>query len=508
MNTKEKILTLLITSVTILLCILYGFNYRLKDTTKTVYQVYLDGQKLGLITNQSELLDMINEEQKDIKNTYNVDKVYPPNGFEIVEYKTYDDVITSATEIYNKVKEKGDFTIKGYTVTITTPKTEEEEEKKIQLHVLDEQIFKEALENVITAFVNEEDYQNYINNSQEEITTVGQIIKHMYFEENITIKESNISVKDKIYTDATELSKFLLFGKENTTNSYKIKKGDTISSIAEDNKLNTQEFLIANPRYKSENSLLAIGDTVSIDLINPLLTLVEELHVVEDNEQVYEKKEEIDNSKDSDYSEITQAGVTGIVRTTQEVKLTNGERNQGAVVISSVTLREVVDEITTVGKKKPAGGGISGTYYDTGKDWGWPTNRPYVITSGFEWRWGSFHNAIDISGTGFGSPIYAAKTGTVVETVNTCPNYGYYGSRCGMSYGNYVIIKHANNYYTMYGHMTTDVKVKAGQTVTKGQIIGAMGDSGSSTGTHLHFGVSKGMPHYPGSRWLSPWSLY
>lgn len=507
MNIKEKIITILITGVTIFIMIILGFQNHLKDTSKEVYQVYLDGQKLGLIENQEELLNMINEEQSDIKNKYGVDKVYPPNGFEITKYKTYDDTITKASEIYNKVKDNGDFTIKGYTITITKSEKEEQKEKKIHLYVLDQQVFKDALEKVITAFVDRNDYLNYINNSQEEISTVGKIIEHMYFDESITIKESNISVKDKIYTDSTELSQYLLFGKEKTGNNYIVKKGDTIASIAEANKLNPQEFLIANPRFKSESSLLAIGEEVSVELINPMLTLIEEVHVVEDTEQIYEKKEEVDNTKPSDYSEITQAGITGIVRTTQEVKYTNGERNQGAVVISSVTLREVVNEITTVGKKKPVYNG-GGSYVDTGKDWGWPTNRPYIITSGFEWRWGSFHNAIDISGTGFGSPIYAAKAGTVVDIVNTCPNNGYYGSWCGQSYGNHIIVQHSNNYYTMYAHLTQDLKVKVGDQVGRGQVIGTMGNSGSSTGTHLHFGVSIGRPHYPGSRWLSPWSLY
>ena len=189
---------------------------------------------------------------------------------------------------------------------------------------------------LITAFVNEEDYQNYINNNQEEITSVGQIIEHMYFEENITIKESNISIKDKIYTDATELGQYLLFGTDQTTKKYTVQKGDTIASVAEANQLNPQEFLIANPRFKSEDSLLAIGEEVSVDLIDPILTLVEELHVVEDTEQVYETEEIRDNSKPYDYREVTQAGITGIVRTTQEVKMTNGERSQGPVLLSLI----------------------------------------------------------------------------------------------------------------------------------------------------------------------------
>ncbi len=493
------------TIIVIAVLVLTGFNAHLKDHSKEVYRVYLDGQSLGLITDQNELLNMINEEQTDIKNLYGVDSVYPPNGFEIVKYKTYDETITTAKDIYNRVKEKGDFTIKGYTVTITTPKTEETEEKKEYIYVLNQEIFKQALETLITVFVDEKDYKNYINNTQEEITTVGTIIEHMYFDETITIKESNISVNEKIYTDADELGRYLLFGKDKTSNNYTVKKGDTIKSIAEDNKLNTREFLIANQQFKSEDSLLAIGQEVSVDLIDPVLTLIQELHVVEDTEQIYEKKEEVDKNKPSSYSEITQAGVTGIVRTTQEVRTTNGERNQGAVVISSVTLREVVDEITTVGRKYTNN---TGNYVDNGKEFGWPTNRPYVITTNYEWRWGSFHYGLDISGTGFGSPIYASKAGTVVDVNNNCANIGYIGSRCGAGYGNYVIIRHANNVYTLYGHMTQDMLVSVGQSVGRGQIIGSMGSSGSSDGTHLHFSASYGLPNSSGFSWFSPWSLF
>ena len=353
MNKKQKGITVLITILSIAIMLLIGFGNRLKDSSKTVFQVYLNGQKLGLINNQEELLNKINEEQTDIKTTYGVDKVYPHNNFDIIRYKTYEEEITPVEEIYNKVKDKGDFTIKGYTISITKKKTEESDEKKLFIYVLDTEIFKSALEMLITAFVDKEDYQNYINNTQEEITNVGQIIEHMYFEESITVKESNISIKDKIYTDATELGQFLLFGKEQASKKYTVQKGDTIAGVAEANQLNTQEFLIANPRFKSKDSLLAIGEEVSVDLISPVLTLVEELHVVEDTEQVYESEEIRDNSKPYDYREITQAGITGIVRTTQEVKMTNGERSQGTVLISSVTIREAVNEIATIGKARP-----------------------------------------------------------------------------------------------------------------------------------------------------------
>lgn len=511
---KQEIIKTSIMAVFIFTLFLFiGLNNRNYDYAEKVYQVYLNGNKLGTLKNQEELYALINEEQKDIRETYEVSNVYPPNGFEIEEFDTYNDNVTTARQIYDKIKTAGDFTIEGYIVKI---KPSDKEKKEITLYVLNKEIFETAIENVVTAFVDEEDFKKYINNEQEKIEDVGEIIEKMYFEETITMKPAHISVNNKIYKDPLELTQYLLFGSSKEQSSYTVKAGDTIASISEANKLNPQEFLIANPKYTSENSILGIGDKVNITLIKPVLTLVEDLHVVKDEEQSYDKEVVYDKSKPKTFSEVTQAGVTGIVRITRKIQVVNGEQNQGVDKLSDVTIRETVNEITTKGGTKPSsghgggggGGSITGGFWETGLDWGWPTNRPYVITSRYEWRWGSFHNALDISGTGFGSPIYAAKDGIVVEMNNNCPNNGYYSSQCGGTYGNYVVIQHENNVYTMYAHMVKNVNVGVGSTVTRGQILGGMGNSGSSTGAHLHFGVSIGVPNQPGSRWINPYSLY
>jgi len=482
MNRNQKIISSTLGIITCVFLILVCLQTKKEEIPLNVYQVYLDGEKVGLVNNQEELFQLINEEQNDIKEKYNVDSVYPPNGFEIKEFITYDEKISSAEVIYNQIKEKGDFTIKGYIITINKPieaKEEGEEDivEKSYIYVLDENIFKEALEKVVTAFINETDYKNYINNTQSEIADVGSYINHMYFEEDITIKVANISVKEKIFLDASALSQYLLFGTEQKTSTHIVKKGDTIESISESNKLNVNEFLIANPKFKSKNNILAIGEEVSIGLINPVLTLIQEMHVVEDVEQAYTKKTVIDSTKSSSYKQVTQIGVNGIERWTQEMKIINGEET-GTIVINSITLREKVEEITTVGQSYTGGG----VYIDMGGDWGWPTVQPYKIFSPFGWRGGEHHNAIDIIvQNGLNSPIYAAKAGTVVTAGRH------------WSYGNYIVIDHGDNIYTLYAHMNS-LNASSGQQVNKGDIIGKMGSTGVSTGTHLHFSLSIGYP--------------
>ena len=82
--------------------------------------------------------------------------------------------------------------------------------------------------------------------------------------------------------------------------------------------------------------------------------------------------------------------------------------------------------------------------------------------------------------------IIAHTQGTVIEVVK---NYNR-TDKTGHSYGNYVLLKHPNGYYTLYAHMKYgSVCVSKGQWVEKGQVIGYMGNTGYSQGAHLHFEV-------------------
>lgn len=99
---------------------------------------------------------------------------------------------------------------------------------------------------------------------------------------------------------------------------------------------------------------------------------------------------------------------------------------------------------------------------------------------------GSGHNAIDI-GMPVGTPVQAALTGTVLGTGNTDLSHSSGGQQC-LSFGKWVMIKHANGLDTLYAHLS-QISVSAGQAVTTGDVIGYSGMTGYATGPHLHFGV-------------------
>ena len=107
------------------------------------------------------------------------------------------------------------------------------------------------------------------------------------------------------------------------------------------------------------------------------------------------------------------------------------------------------------------------------------------LSSGFGYRIDpvyktvKFHPGLDFSAPQ-GTPIYATAEGTVQTAGNL-----------GNGYGNHIVIQHGYSYSTLYGHMSR-IKAKRGQRVKRGEVIGYVGSTGKSTGSHLHYEVFKG----------------
>lgn len=504
MNTKTKVITFIFCAIIVCLYFVVDSYDYMNNNINRIYNVYLDGEIIGAIEDKDALYALIDEKQQTIKDRYNVENVYPPNGLEVVETYSYTTETTDLNTIYNKIEGLQDFTIYGYEIKVT-----DADNKEYTINVLDKEVFSNAVNNFILAFIKLEDYNNYINGTQADLEDYGLKYTDMQILEDITIKQNYISINDKIYEDSNELTQHLLFGFNYKERSYIVKEGDTIESIAEDFELNPQEILIANTKYSSENSLLTIGDKLMIAYVIPELSFSYTVNEMEEEERPYDTEIIRDNTKPSSYSEITTPGVTELALVTSEYTVVNGELASTVKIKDEEIIRQKVNQVTTKGKKVVTSWGWE-VFQDTGTGWTWPTVDRYVVTSAFGYRelgGGKQHNGIDISGTPWGSNIYAANEGTVTYVYNGCPNNGSYPNSCGGGYGNQVVIYHGNNIYTIYAHMMRDIPVKVGQTVSKKQVIGHMGNSGQSTGTHLHFGVSTGDPRNGGT-FYNPRRLY
>lgn len=501
MNTKKTNTVAIITTLILAIFVfLVGFTNKKFEQLPLKYQIYLDGKSIGVIDDSDELYELINQEQSAIRDQYNVDQVYPPKGFEIEKYISYDSKTNSVNDIYDQIKNSKDFTVKGYTITIATPANENEDAKvSARINVLDKKVFEESINKLINSFIPKEKYDAYMNDSQAEIKETGSLIENIYFNENITIKESYLSTDDKIFTDSDSLTKYLMFSDEDANENYTVQKGDTISSIANDHERSTNEFLIANPKFKNANNLLAVGEVVNVALIKPIITLVYDEYVVEDTEVKFDTEVKYDSSKSSSYKKVEVEGRNGIQRVAKRVQVTNGTISEGGVIDKDNTymIRDVVNEVITRGNKSYNTGNM-GIMVDEGGNWAWPTNYPYILSSPYGWRWGTIHNGQDITGTGYGSPIYSVGSGVV--------RFAGYGGYVGRLAGLNVVIEHPNGYWSVYAHLS-DAYVTEGQTVARKQKIGAMGNSGAATGTHLHFSIVEGVP-YDGGKFFDPMKLW
>lgn len=471
--------------------LVFFIGYNKTGEPEELYRIYLNGNTIGYVKDKELLEQYIDKAQLSLKEKYNVDKVYVPNDLDMVKEITYNQKVSTEEEIYEKIKGIAPFTINGYIITIKGTKMMTEENGEITtddltIYVLDKELFYNAVKNTVSVFVSDEDYNNFINGTQPEIKDTGTIIEDIYIKNDITIKEGKISTEEKIFDNLDELNKFLLFGTTEEQEKYTVKTGDIISDIAYNNKLSVEEFLIANPEFTSENNLLYEGQVVNLGLINPAFKLVEEDHVVEIQTQKYDTKIEYDKDLLVGVENVKQEGVDGTLKVTKKVQKSNGEV-ESAVITNTEVIKPAITKIVIKGSKVIPTVGNPSVWY-------WPTNKPYVITSNYGWRWGKIHEGLDISGTGYGSPIYAANNGTIEIA-------GYNDIN-----GNYIYINHNNGYYSIYAHLAS-INVKKGQAVSMGDKIGTMGQSGYAFGTHLHFGIYYGYP-FRGGYSVNPLKYY
>ena len=112
----------------------------------------------------------------------------------------------------------------------------------------------------------------------------------------------------------------------------------------------------------------------------------------------------------------------------------------------------------------------------------YPTNKHYL--SGFDWSPKTNHNGLDFAGNE-GEAVYASDAGVIVYV-----GWNDYG------YGNMVMVDHGNGFQSLYAHLSA-LNVGCGQSVGQGQVIGAVGSTGRSSGPHLHFEIMAGVKVNP-----------
>jgi len=241
--------------------------------------------------------------------------------------------------------------------------------------------------------------------------------------------------------------------RENTI-SYTVADGDTISTIAQKFDLSVNTILWEN--NLTAYSIIRPGDKLDI------LPLSGVSHKVARGDTLSVIANKYGVSQDEIVKTNKLAG--GALQAGQKLIIPGGRRIEAVAYrqpsYSGISVLKDLGKIIKPGNSKP----ISGNKMN------WPT-AGYRITQYYSWR----HTAVDIANK-IGTPIYAADAGTI-EFIGW-----------GTGYGNQIVIDHGGGKKTRYAHLSKFF-AKKGQQVSKGETIGAMGSTGWSTGSHLHFEI-------------------
>lgn len=255
-----------------------------------------------------------------------------------------------------------------------------------------------------------------------------------------------------------------LSGEKEVVTEYTADEGDTPEKLADDFGMTVEEVKALNPEMEKveEGKPVKVKETVSVLPVKYTCEVTEEEELSYD--MIAESSGEYCTGEEG--KRISRYEVTYIDGTEVSRKLKESEMVIEPVIESAYYEPEE-EELYSESVPETEDYAVAyGSFI-------WPVNGGYVSDPFMSDR---NHKGMDIAADS-GTDIYAADGGTVIDA----------GWNDG-GYGNYVVIDHGNGYVTLYGH-ASEVYVSAGQTVSAGELIAAVGTTGDSTGNHCHFEI-------------------
>lgn len=282
----------------------------------------------------------------------------------------------------------------------------------------------------------------------------------------------------------------VLTGNESSPEYYEVQPGDYLLKIAEAKEMTLEDLCGCYATYNGkeiediEHSVLKVGTLIRIDSEVPYLQVECRKEVTIRNELEYSTITIEDPSLPEGEVVIDTEGENGEKRSRAIVTY----RDDTAVrkkVLDTVVYKEPVSEIVRIGT------GVPGINYNVPEfiteggtgDYFWPVDGGYISAHQGD---GRGHKGIDIAAP-FGTPIYAAAAGTVIDASS--------GGAWNGGYGNCVTIQNEDGNVTVYAHQS-EIAAEPGDVIVQGQLIGYVGNTGDSNGNHLHFEVRQDGKYY------------
>ena len=412
-------------------------TYKTNEIKTRAFVVYFGGDEIGIVREQEEALNILADMKRELSNTYDIDIVLKKDlSFEETHAK--DELLASSGKLKEGIKSKMKFLVSGYVLLVDgeeigVVKTEKDAEN--------------ILEELKKPYLAKDDDKE---------------IQEIKFVEDVKIEKREIPLNKLM--DSDKLFQYIQTGTDDIK-IHTVEVGESLWTIAMMYDMDVEDLIDANPDINPEK--LQIGDEVKLLVPKSLITVatVEEVKYTE--KVNYEVEVEEDKNMYKTQKKVKVKGSPGESEILARVTKHNGIVVEKEIIEEKV-IEEAVTEVVVKGTKELPKTAATGTFL-------MPT-RGY-ISSRYGMRNGRMHRGLDIA-TSTGTAIKAADGGKVVYT-----------GRRG-AFGNLVEIDHGNGYRTRYAHCSS-INVRTGDRVYKGQVIAKVGNTGRSTGPHLHFEVLK-----------------
>lgn len=312
---------------------------------------------------------------------------------------------------------------------------------------------------LVVALNSEEEANSLLNEYQNEYK--GEGVTGICFNKNVEVKSARVPAS---FVMNKEEAMAVIKLPSGGIKIHTVKDGETMSEIAEDYKISCNKLMELNPGVTPET--LQIGAKLNISDSTPVIAVRTKENITQNEKIAYGVNKVNDSSKYKGTTVIVSQGVEGEKEVSYDVYKENGIV-VSKVAISENIIKEPVSQQVKVGTKARPVYATTGTFMN-----------PFaggMVTSRYGSRSRGFHTGLDLAGR-TGSSVKAADGGTVYFT-------GWSGG-----YGKMIKIRHSNGYETYYAHLSA-INVSNGQKVAKGEHIGKVGNTGNSTGPHLHFEI-------------------
>ncbi|MEE0428067.1 MAG: peptidoglycan DD-metalloendopeptidase family protein [Turicibacter sp.] len=424
-------------------------------TQNVVYRVYIDDEVVGLITDKEQYEEFVVQQKKELSKQYPEQVVIKsPTNVRLEEEVTLLPLTTIDNQaVLKTVAKKANFQASAYKISID----------ESTFAVQDANVVSNTLLELMAYYTGEEDIQKImdIENPIEPLMESGSQYIGAKVVEAVKV-DTAYANPDEILTPE-ETRRMVLYGEAKPKETVIFDEDSSLWYIANDHGMTEEELILLNPQVKGLKWSELLGMELDVTPLNPMITVETEKEKVDISTIAYETEYIDDDTMVKGQTKIQQEGQNGESLKRTKIVYENGSQ-ASLEVVEEKQLSEPVNKVVVRGTKVVSGVGNG--------SWVWPTTNRSV-TCGYLCYSG--HYAIDIQAY-IGQPVYAADNGVVVSA-------GYSGA-----YGYNILINHKNGYYTRYAHLNS-LSVSAGDTVQGGQTIGEAGNTGNSTGPHLHFEI-------------------